>query len=77
MMMMMMMMMMMKNCFCGMVDRRKVFIFIFGQDHCLRFSPPQIWDTPQAGFELVENLKSGFVERNCVVVITATPHHYA
>ena len=47
--MMMMMMMMMMNCFCGMVDRRKVFSLISSRDHCQRSSPSQISDTPQAG----------------------------
>ena len=70
-------MMMMTNCFCGMVDGRKVFILISRQDHCPRFSPPQIMDTSQAGLEPMENLKSVLVESGCVVVITATPHHYA
>ena len=61
-MMMMMMMMMMMSCFCGMVDRRKTFSLISSRDHCQRFSPLQISDTPQAGFELAQNLSSGLVE---------------
>ena len=60
--MMMMMMMMMMNCFCGIVDRRKAFSFVSSQDHCQRSSPSQIPDTPQAGFEPVENLSLGFDE---------------
>ena len=48
----MMMMMMMMNCFCGMVDRRKTFSFISSRDHCQRFSPSRITDTPQEGFEV-------------------------
>ena len=62
MMMVMMMMMMMMNCFCGMGDRRKAFSLISSRDHCQRSSPSQISDTPQAGFETVRNLSSGFVE---------------
>ena len=32
---------------------------------------------PQAGFESVQNLSSGFVERNCaVIVITSSPQLY-
>ena len=61
-MMMMMMMMMVMNCFCGMVDRRKVFSLISSWDHCQRSSPLQISDMPRAGFEPVQNLRSGFVE---------------
>ena len=52
-MMMMMMMMMMKmvmNCFCGMVDRRKVFSLISSRYHCRRFSPSRMSNTPRAGF---------------------------
>ena len=49
-MMMMMMMMMMMNCFCGMVDRRKVFSLISSRDHCQRSSLSRISDTPRAGF---------------------------
>ena len=55
-MMMMMMMMMMMSCFCGMVDRQKAFILISSRDHCQRFSPLQISDTPRAGFEPAQNL---------------------
>ena len=58
-MMMMMMMMMMQNYFCGIVDRRKAFSLISSRDHCQRFSTSRISDTPQAGFELVQNLSSG------------------
>ena len=64
---------MMMNCFCGMVDRRKVFSLISSRDHCQGFSPSRISDTLQAGFETVQNLSSGFVEWSCVVVITTTP----
>ena len=45
------MIMMIINCFCGMVDRRKVFSLISSWDHCQRSSPLRIFDTPQAGFE--------------------------
>ena len=43
------MMMMMTNCFCDMVDRRKVFSFISSLDHCQRSSPSRISDTLRAG----------------------------
>ena len=52
----------MMNCFCGMVDQRKTLGFISSRDHCQRFSPSQISDTPQAGFEPAQNLSSHFVE---------------
>ena len=55
-------MMMMKNCFCGMVDRRKGFSLISSRDHRQRSSPSQISDKPRAGFEPAQNLSSGFVE---------------
>ena len=71
--MMVMMTMMMINCFCGMVDCRKVFSFISSQDHCQRSSPSRISDTPRAGFEPAQNLSSGLVEWNCAVVITTKP----
>ena len=50
-----MMMMMLMNCFCGMVERRKVFSLISSQDHCQRSSPSRISDTPRAGFEPAQN----------------------
>ena len=61
-MLMMMMMMMMINCFCGMVDRQKVLSLISSQDHCQRFSPSRISDTPRAGFEPAQNLSLDIVE---------------
>ena len=73
MMMKMMKMMMMMNCFCGMVDRRKVFSLISSRDHCQRSSPSRISDTPQAGFEPAKNLSSGSVEGSFAVVITTAP----
>ena len=75
-MMMMMMMMMMKNCFCGMVDRGKVFSLISSRDHCQRSSPSRISNTPRAGFEPAQNLSSGLVEWSCSVVITTTPRRH-
>ena len=53
-------MMMMVNCFCGMVDRQKVFSLISNWDHCQRSSPSRISDTLRAGFEPAQNLSSGF-----------------
>ena len=50
------------NYFCGMVDQRKAFSLISSRDNCQRSSPLQISDTPQAGFEPVQNLSSGLVE---------------
>ena len=69
----MMMMMMMMHCFCGMVDRRKVFRLISSRDHCQRSSPLRISNTPRAGFEPSQSLNSGSVEWSCAVVITTTP----
>ena len=37
------------NCFCGMVDRLKVFSLISSQDHCQRSSPSRICNTLRAG----------------------------
>ena len=54
--------MMMMNCFHAMFDQRKVFSLISSQDYCQRSSPLRISDTPQAGFEPVQNLSSGLVE---------------
>ena len=57
-MMMMMMMIVMMNCFCGMVDQRKVLSLIY----CQRLSLLQISDTPRAGFEPALIQDSGFVK---------------
>ena len=54
--------MMMMNCFCRMVDRRKVLSLISSWDRFQRFSPLQIGDTLQARFEPGPNLGSGFFE---------------
>ena len=65
----------MTSCFCGMVDRRKVFGLI--PHHCQRSSPSRISNTPGAGFEPAQSLSSGFVERSCAVEITATPQPHS
>ena len=62
MMMMMMMMMMIMNCFCGMVDRRKVISLISSLGHCQRSLTSRISNTPGTGFEPAQNLSSGLVE---------------
>ena len=74
--MMMMMMMMTMNYFYGMVDRRKAFSLISSRDRCQRSSPSRISDTPQAGFEPVQNISSGLVEWSCVVVVTTTQRRH-
>ena len=71
----MMMMIMMMNCFCGVVDRRKVFSFIFSRDHCQRSSPPWIFDATWAWFETAQNLSPGLVEWSCAIAITTIPRH--
>ena len=70
MMMMMMMMMMMKNCFCGMVDRRKVFSLISSRELCQRSSPSWMSNTPEAGFEPAQNLSSSFSFCICACFIS-------
>ena len=60
------------NCFCGMVDRRKVFSLISSRVHCQRSSPLRNSDTPGAGFEHEQNLSSGFGEWSCAVVTCFT-----
>ena len=72
----MMMMMMMMNCFCGMVDRRKVFSLISSRDHCQRSSPLRISNKTWAGFEPAQSLNSGSVEWSCAAVITTTPRRH-
>ena len=69
---MIMAMMIMINCFCGMVDRRKAFSFIFSRHDCQRSSPSRISDKQRAGFEPVQNLSTSFVEWGCAVAITNT-----
>ena len=76
MMMMMMMMMMMINSVCGMADRRKGFSLISSRDHCQRFSPSRISDTPWEGFNLAPNLRSSLVEWSCTVVLPTTPRRH-
>ena len=67
----------MMNCFCGMVGRRKALSLISIWDHCPRFSPLQISDTSQTGFEPPQNLSSDFIEWSSTIVITFTPRrHY-
>ena len=65
-------MMMMINCFRGMVDQRKTFSLISSRDHCQRFSPWRISNTPRPGFEPAQNLSSGLDEWSCLVVVTTT-----
>ena len=43
-------------------------------DHCQRFSPSQISDTPRAGFKSAQKLSSGFVEWS-YTILTTSPHH--
>ena len=59
--------------FCGMDNQQKAFSLILSQDHCQRFSPLRISDTPMAGFQPAQSLSSGFVEWSCAVVLTTTP----
>ena len=56
------------NCFCGMVDRRKMFSLISSRDHYQRSSPSRMSDTPRAGFEPAQNLSSGSVEWSCAAL---------
>ena len=67
---------MIMNCFCGIVDRRKMFSLIFSRDHCQRSSPSWIFNTPWTEFESAQNTSSGLVEWNCAVVITTTPRRH-
>ena len=70
------MMMKMMNCFCGMVDRRKLISLIYSRDHCQRSSPSWISNTPWTGFEPAQNLISGLVKWGGAVVITTTPQRH-
>ena len=53
-----------------------IFMASSSRDHCRRFLPSQISNTPRAGFELAQNLSSDFVEWSCAAVITTTPKRY-
>ena len=66
------MIMKMMNCFCGMVDRRKVYSLISSRDHCQRSSPSGISVAPRAGSEPAQSLSSSFHEWSCAVVTTVT-----
>ena len=46
---------MMMNCFCGVVDRRKGLRLNSSRDHCQRFSPSQISDSPRVVFKSSQN----------------------
>ena len=70
------MMMKMMNCFCGMVDRRKVFSLIYSRDHFQRSSLLSNSNTPWTGFEPAQNLISGIVKWGGAVVITTTPRRH-
>ena len=48
--------------FCGIFDRRKVLSLISSRGHCQRISSSQISNTPQVGFQSMQNLISDFVE---------------
>ena len=63
----------MMNCFCGMLERRKVFNLISSRDYCQRSSPSPIFNTPRVGLEPAQNLSSDLVEWSCAVVITTAP----
>ena len=52
---------MMMNCFCEMVEQRKMLSLIPRQDHYQRFSPLEISGMLQAGFTPAQNLSPGFV----------------
>ena len=67
------MMMMMMICFCDMVEQRKAFSLISGGGNCQRSSPSRSSNTPRTGFEPVQSMSSGLVERSYTVVITTTP----
>ena len=62
--------------FCGMVDQRKTFSLIFSLDIAARDFHNRESPTRRAGFELVQNLSSGFVEWSCAVVIPTSRHYY-
>ena len=67
------MMKMMMSCFCGVIDRRKVYSLISSRDHCQRSSQSRISDTPRAGFEPAQSPSSGIDEWSCAVVIATAP----
>ena len=68
--------MVMMSCLCGMVEWQKDFGLICKWDHCHRSLPFRILDTVKAGFELVQNLSSAFVEWSCAALITTAPQHH-
>ena len=76
MMMMMMIMIMINEAFVvWLTNERRLALFsawtIAARDFHNRESP-----TRRAGFELVQNLSSGFVEWSCAVVIPTSRHYY-
>ena len=70
MMMMMLMMMIINNCFCGMVNRRKVLSLSW--DNCQRSSPSWTSSTSPARFKPAQKLSSSFVDSSCAEVISTT-----
>ena len=61
----MMMTLMMMNCFCGMAHRGKTFTLTSNRDFYRRFSPSQISDTPQAGFEPAPEFRFCWISLCC------------
>ena len=62
----------MMNRFHGTANQQKAFSLFSSQDHNQRSPKSRITNTLQAGFEIEQNLSSGFDEWSCAVVKTTT-----
>ena len=62
-------------CFCGWLTNKRSLI-LFAARTIVRDPHYQEYDISWPGFELVQNLNSGFDEWSCAVVITTTPQHH-
>ena len=65
----------MMSCSCGMLDQQKVSSLISSRAKCCNYSPSQISNTPQVGFEPAQNLSSAFFKLSCADTLTTTPRH--
>ena len=54
--------------------RLQALSLISNREHCRRFTPSQLPDPPQAGFEPTQNSSSDYIKWGCAVVIITTPN---
>ena len=60
-----------------MVDLQKALRLISSWDHCQRFSPLQISNTPREGFEPAQNPNYEFFDGSCAEVLASTARRFS